>query len=166
MPEPPKRYWDSSVFLEWIMDGHGHADMIDSILDDARADRCRIFTSTVTLAEVTRGRHGPLAVDRTNEDKIANFFRNDYIRLVPLDVVIGTRARQLIWDHPHLKPRDAIHIATALQIPVDFIEAYDNDFLKVGARNVPGFPVVREPAWTGQQALPLPSSSPSTESLE
>ncbi len=55
------------------MDVPGHADMIDSILDDARADRCRIFTSTVALAEVTRGRHGSLAVDRTNEDKIANF---------------------------------------------------------------------------------------------
>ena len=91
-------------------------------------------------------------------EKIAAFFRNDYIKLIPVDYLIGTRARQLIWDFPFLGPRDALHIATAVHIGAQAIEHYDGgDFGKVAKRvadqNLPGFPPIREPEWKGQGNL-------------
>jgi predicted nucleic acid-binding protein len=118
----------------------------------------------ITLAEVTKTRRGPVAVSEDVEPKITSFFMNEYVRLIPVDHVIGTRARRLIWDSPFLGPRDAIHIATALQVQADAIEHYDNDFARV-AREVAeqqtaGFPPIREPQWTGQPTLPGTEPTP------
>jgi predicted nucleic acid-binding protein len=118
-----------------------------------------IYTSMVTLTEVTKKRRGPLAVEKKLEQRIEEFFKNDYIKLIPLDYVVGTRARRLIWDFPFLPVRDAIHIASAVQVPVDVIEHYDEaDFGKAGKRiaeqKLPGFPTFRNPKWAGQPDLP------------
>lgn len=78
MPDPLlRRYWDSSVFLDWIKEEPGHAEMCDKIIADAQAGRCIILTSAVTLAEVTKRRRGPLAVEPDTEAKITAFFKND-----------------------------------------------------------------------------------------
>ena len=157
---PPKRYWDSSVFLDWIKEVAGHCETCDLILSDAQSTppKCLIYTSAIALAEVTKERKGPLAVGKELEEKITKFFQNDYMVIVPLDRVIAERARRLIWDFPFLKPRDAIHLATALAARVDVIEAYDSDFARVARQveeqKIPGFPPIREPEWTGQPDLP------------
>lgn len=53
----------------------------------------------------------------------------------------------MIWDFPFLGPRDAIHIATALQVQADAIEHYDNDFARVAKevseRQTAGLPACR-----------------------
>lgn len=155
---PTKRYWDSSVFLAWIKGEQGRADTVDKIIADAQNGLSVIYTSMVTLAEVTKPRRGPIQVGTEIEEKIAAFFKNDYIKLIPVDYLIGTKARRLIWDFPFLGPRDAIHIATAVHIGTEAIEHYDGgDFGRVAKRvaeqNLPGFPPIREPEWKGQEAL-------------
>lgn len=161
MTDPPtRRYWDSSVFLAWIKGEQGRADIVDKIITDAQNGLCVIYTSMVALAEVTKPRKGPIQVGKEIEEKIAAFFKNDYIKLVSVDYLIGTRARQLIWDFPFLSPRDAIHIATAIHIGADAIEHYDGgDFGRVAKRiaeqKLAGFPPIREPEWKGQEALPF-----------
>lgn len=164
MPEPPQRYWDSSVFLAWIKGEQGRADTCEAIIGDAREGRCVICTSTLTLVEVTKARRGPLQVDRGIEDQIVTFFRNEYIELVPLDYVIATRSRRLIWDFPFLGPRDAAHLATGLHLACDPIESYDDDFRRVatqiGGSGFGGFPQIGEPRWTGQPPLFRPGHPP------
>lgn len=171
MPEPlEKRYWDATVFLAWIKDEANRADVCEAIIGDARDGRCVIYTSMITLAEVTKTRRGPVQVGRDVEERIAQFFQNDYIKLIPVDQVIGTRARRLIWDFPFLGPRDAIHLATALQIGADALEHYDDDDFGrvsrlVSEQQLQGFPPVRHPHWTGQLTLQeTPPSDPPPES--
>ncbi len=158
---PEKRYWDSSAFLARIKREPDRADVCKAIIDDAKAGRCVLFTSMITLTEVVKPRRGTAPVGKETEDEIVAFFRNDFIKLVPVDYLIATRARRLIWDFPWLSARDAIHIATAMQIGVAVIEHYDDDDIgKVGERierdKLTGFPEIRHPKWTGQIEMPLP----------
>jgi hypothetical protein len=94
--------------------------------------------------------------------------RNAFIKLVPLDFRVATRARRLIWDFPWLTARDAIHIATAMEFGIPVVEHYDDDdFGKVAERikneNLQGFPTIRNPHWVDRlgwfrprAGLPLP----------
>ena len=69
MPDAPaKRYWDSSVFLAWIKGEQGRADTVDKIIVDAQNGLCTIYTSMVTLAEVTKPRRGPIQVGQEIEE--------------------------------------------------------------------------------------------------
>lgn len=164
MAEVEKRYWDSSVFLASIKNEPGRADEIESIIADARAGRCDIYTSVITLTEVVKRRPKENPIDPATEATIIAFFKNTFIKPVPVDAVIATRARRLIWDFPWLGARDAIHIATAIQLGIAVIEHYDDDDIgkvgeKVRREKLTGFPEIRHPKWSGQ--LPLtPRRSP------
>lgn len=158
MADPEKRYWDSSVFIARIKNEAGRADTCERILGDARAGRCVIYSSMIALTEVVKRRKGESPIDKATEEAITAFFRNDYIKLVPVDHLVATRARRLIWDFPWLQAPDAIHIATAIQIGIGVIEHYDDDDIgKVGERikreSLTGFPEIRHPTWTGQMEL-------------
>lgn len=171
MPEPPlKRYWDSTVFLALIKNEENRADTCEAIVNDARNGRCVIYTSTMTLAEVIKTKRGPAQVGEEVERQITQFFQNDFIKLVPVSHAIGTRARRLIWDFSFLGTRDAIHLATALEMTINVLEHYDDDdFGRVAKRvteeRLPDFPEIRHPKWMGQPELPgvqpaAPSPSP------
>jgi hypothetical protein len=45
------------------------------------------------------------------------------------DRPIGEEARLLCWKYPKLKPKDAIHVASALFAKVDALHSYDDDDL-------------------------------------
>ena len=157
-PNPERRYWDSSAFLARIKREPGRADVCKSILDDAKAGRCVLYTSMITLTEVVKLRRGPVQIGKEDAEAIAAFFRNDYIKLVPVDHLIATRARLLIWEFPWLSARDAIHLATAIQLGTSVVEHYDDDDLgrvgvRITAENLPGFPEIRHPKWLGQMSL-------------
>ncbi|MBM4441944.1 MAG: type II toxin-antitoxin system VapC family toxin [Candidatus Rokubacteria bacterium] len=160
MAQAEKRYWDSSVFLASIKNEAGRAEVCENILTDARGGRCEIFTSMLTLTEVVKRRPREIPIDPATEQIITDFFRNAFIKAVPLDLIIAERARRVIWDFPWLGARDAIHIATALQLQIPVLEHYDDDDLgrvagRIAQDNLVGFPVVRNPLWTGQAQLPL-----------
>ncbi|MGQ0766373.1 MAG: PIN domain-containing protein [Gemmatimonadota bacterium] len=94
---------------------------------------------------------------------ITAFFKNAFIKTVPVDFIVATRARRLIWDFPWLGARDAIHIATALEMKVPVLEHYDDDDIgKVAERikneGLTGFPTIRHPEWSGQ--IPLIAAPP------
>jgi len=162
-PNPEKRYWDSSAFLARIKREPERADVCKSIIDDARAGRCVLYTSMITLTEVVKLGKGTARIEKESEDQIAAFFRNDYIKLVPVDHLIATRARRFIWDFPWLSARDAIHVATAIQVGAPVIEHYDDDDIgRVGKQiereKLTGFPEIRHPKWTGQIEMALPET--------
>lgn len=162
---PERRYWDAGVFIAWIKGEAGRAPTCEGIIREAQAGRCLIYTSTITLAEVTKIRGGALTErDTATEETISAFFRNEYVKLIPVDYSTGVLARQLIWEFPHLGPRDAIHIATAIRAEADVIETYDvHDFGRVTRDIAAGsdeergmrLPRIRTPEGRAQGELPL-----------
>lgn len=161
MAEIEQRYWDSSVFIASIRNEPGRADVCENIINDARAGRCEIYTSMIALTEVVKRRPRENPIDPKTEATITTFFRNAFIKPIPVEYVIATRARRLIWDFLWLRAPDAIHIATALELKIPVLEHYDDDDLgkvaeRVEKEGLPGFPTIRHPKWTGQIAMTLP----------
>jgi predicted nucleic acid-binding protein len=77
------------------------------------------------LVEVCKGP----GVVATGPDVIAAYFQHDYILLVPVDSVVGTRARALMLAGLGLKPPDAVHLATALMSNSDEMHTFDDKLL-------------------------------------
>lgn len=77
-----------------------------------------------------------------------------YIRAINCDRQIAEAARHLIWDFPHLKPKDAIHAATAIAHQVDELHTYDEHLLKLSGKV--GFPPLKicEPEFKEKEDSP------------
>jgi predicted nucleic acid-binding protein len=96
------------------------------VLDAAERGIIEIVVSAIALVEV-------LARNRTtgiDDQRVRDFFDNDYILLVNVDKQLGDFARRLMLaDHPGLKPPDAIHLATACVANVDEFHTFDDRLL-------------------------------------
>jgi len=119
------------------------ADVCQHILEDAENGSVGIVTSTLTIAEVIKPR-GSATLTTQQEEKISSFFLHKYILTYDVTRAIAESARKLSWQH-RLKPRDAIHLATALAAGVDVLQTWNSkDFegLDVPIR-------IEVPTWTG-----------------
>ena len=65
-----------------------------------------------------------------------------------MDRRIAERSRGLSRKHK-LKPRDAIHLASALIVGVDRFQSWDKDHFAGVEEGI----IIEEPIWTGQIAL-------------
>ena len=91
-----------------------------------------IVTSTFACVEVLKLKeHEHLSQD--DEQMISDFFQYPFIKFVDATRAICEAARHLIWKHSGLKPKDAVHMASALawvkREPLDVLFSYDSDFL-------------------------------------
>ena len=93
----------------------------------------KIITSALTLTEVVyiKGRQ---KMTKKDEDLIQGWFEKPFIILMDVDRRIAERARQLIWQHESLKPKDSIHVASALVAKVESLHTFDEDLLKLNSR--------------------------------
>jgi predicted nucleic acid-binding protein len=106
-------YCDSGVFCAYFSNEPGRADIVLGILKKARAGEVQIITSSFALVEVLKvAGHPPLKKDA--EQKIVAFFKYKFIHFVDANRYICAQARHLIWSHPALKPKDAVHLASAI----------------------------------------------------
>jgi predicted nucleic acid-binding protein len=100
--------------------------MCRPVLNAAERGVVEIVVSAIALVEV-------LARNRTSgidEQRVRDFFDNDYILLVNVDKHLGDFARRLMLaGHPGLKPLDAIHLATACIANVDEFHTFDDRLL-------------------------------------
>jgi PIN domain nuclease of toxin-antitoxin system len=67
----------------------------------------------------------PKAVRR----KVADFFKNEYILIRNVTRRVTEEERDLVWDHG-IKPKDAIHVATALDARLALMNTFDEDLIK------------------------------------
>lgn len=97
---------------------------------------------------------GPIEIPKEAEETISNFFKQEYIVVVQVTRTIAEQARALIWRFTHLRPKDALHAATALYAEIENLHTFDADFLPLDGQI--GSPVlrVREPHMA-QPDLPL-----------
>lgn len=133
-------YWDACCWIALIQQevvtvGGKSVDrgkMCRGVIQAAEKDICEIVTSALSLAEVSKD---PKTKARSDDDKIAQFFENDYILLANVDIRVGTLARQLMQrGFAGLKPADAIHLATAALTDSEFFHTFDSDLQRLSGK--------------------------------
>lgn len=147
-----RRYWDSDCFLAWLQNEPGKADACRAVLEAADEGGILLVTSALTLAEVLylRGRQ-PIA--KARKDIVVEFFKNDYIAVRNVTRHVAEMARELVWDQA-IRPKDAVHVATALEARLALLNTFDQSLLKKSP--IPGSPqlVIAKPS-VREPKLPL-----------
>jgi predicted nucleic acid-binding protein len=119
------RYWDSTVFLAWLLPEAHRRKACQEVLREAKKGDVRILTSALTLVEVIKLKGNPM-LKEDQEKLIHGFFLNSYISVRNVDRFIAEKARVLIWKNS-VPPKDAIHIATALHFGAQYLDTFDAD---------------------------------------
>jgi predicted nucleic acid-binding protein len=146
-----KRYWDSCAFLAWLQNEAG-AGACNDTLEEAKQGSFIIMTSALTLTETLWMRGGP----KLGEDKakiLNRFFRRSFLRVVNVDRGIAEMAQRLVWQDD-VKPKDAIHVATAVHYKCTILETFDVPL--VGKSGLHGL-IIREPQARPQADLFRPT---------
>ena len=128
-------YWDSCTFLGWFKSDEEpeRAEKCLGTIEEAKNENIYIVTSAITLTEVIKLKNeNPISVN--SEEIIKSFFDNKFIKIVNLERWVATDARNLIWRFPHLKPKDSIHVATALRNGIQVLHTFDQDLLKLNGQ--------------------------------
>ncbi|PLX43347.1 MAG: PIN domain-containing protein [Hyphomicrobiales bacterium] len=151
-----KIYWDSDCFLGHFKDEDGKAEKCDGVIQRAERGEVIIVTSALTLAEVLWMR-GQTKIDKSKEDIVKRFFRRSYIRVYNVTRKISENAQDLVWDSS-IKPKDAIHVATAIHLDVSALETFDQKL--IGKSGTVGNPLllIREPQEAEQGRFNLPEN--------
>lgn len=134
-----QRYWDSATCLAYLLGEEGRVDDCQLVLDAAEDGKLEIVISTLTIAEVLalRGR-APIPVERA--DLVRRFFRRRFFLVADVTRFIAEQARELVWAHG-VKPKDAIHVATALDAGVPYLDTFDGGLVTKSGQ-VGGDPVL------------------------
>jgi predicted nucleic acid-binding protein len=119
------RYWDSVTFLGWLSAEPDKVPECRTVLEEAEAGNLTIITSALTIAEVLWLK-GHDKISSAHAKKIGAFFRHSWIIVREVDRFIAEDSRELIWNK-NVKPKDAIHLATALRqdVQIDQFDTFD-----------------------------------------
>lgn len=152
------RYWDANAFLAYFQEEKGRVDSCEAVLEDAEKGKILIVTSALTLSEVLalRGK-SRLPPSPKMKAKVIDFFKNEYIAVQNVTREIAELSRDLVWDSG-IKPKDAIHVASAIASDVSAFETYDRPLRNKG--NKVTKITFREPPPRKQPTLPLAGGGP------
>jgi predicted nucleic acid-binding protein len=130
------------------------------IIDDWLSGKVELVTSALTIAEVLWVRCEPDQVrnliSRDEEDRIrALFDQDDAVRFMLVEVSRTTarRARDLVWDYG-IKPKDAIHVAAALEAHCPVMHTNDAGLWNKHVGGTPAL-VIPAPSWIYEPKMPL-----------
>jgi predicted nucleic acid-binding protein len=143
---PDRIYWDACCFLSWINGIQDRLPVLEALMSEARAGDVELFTSVESIVEVAFAAKEKQAqrLDASVEQRIDSLW-SDYrvVRLAEFHAAIAHRARGLMRDAIArgwgLKPKDAIHLATAVQVRATEVQTYDDRLWKFS--EVLGVPV-------------------------
>jgi predicted nucleic acid-binding protein len=135
MAASPKRVlWDACTWIALIQqekniiaDGIDRYTRCRTVIDLAAKGKIEIVCSALCLAEVCKNK------DLRDQDPshIARFFEHEYLLAIALGREIAETARGLMMAGiPKLKPADACHVASALEVPgVTEMHTFDDDLI-------------------------------------
>lgn len=145
LDKPRILYWDSAVFLSHLNGIPGRQEIIQDVITEIAEDkRSIIYTSSVSIVEVTHVQHEKekWRLDPVAEEAINRMWEDkSVIRIADDGVHIAEMAKKLIRDAiPNewsLKPKDATHLATAAWLdknvnPISEFNTYDKKLFKYG----------------------------------
>lgn len=138
MPGKERCYWDSDVFLAFVNGEQERVPDITALLAEADRGTLEIVTSTFSVAEVAFATEEKTdgTLDQEAEHRIDSLWRPPSpVRMAEFHIGIAEQARSLMrrgiqhgWG---LKPGDAIHLATAVDLAVDVLHTYNlSDFAR------------------------------------
>jgi len=139
-----RRYWDSGCFLAILNREPGRFETCAAILKAAELRKLEIVTSAFTITEVLYPKNGEkLAPEKRHT--VRQYLRRPGIVLVDCDREVAESAQDYVWDF-NVRPKDAIHIASAVYANAPVMEAYDGGLLKLSEK-VGGDPllIIRKP---------------------
>lgn len=128
-------YWDSDAFLAFFTEDRSRSDVkaCRSVMEEGEAGKLKIYTSALTLTEVAWLK--PRAKMTPEKEQILKLaFQKPYIVLVNLDRRVGELARTLVWNFSDLKPKDAVHVASALLANARELHTWDNELLALDGK--------------------------------
>jgi predicted nucleic acid-binding protein len=144
-------YWDSDAFLGWFQAEPGKADLCAGTLKRADQGEVLILTSALTIAEVLWMRGAPM-IAQDKSDIVRKFFRRSCLRIRNVTRAVSESAQDLVWAEG-VRPKDAIHVATAINAGVAALETFDDQLLKKsGTIGNPGL-LIRKPIPPAQAGL-------------
>lgn len=142
MAKIQKVYWDSCAWLGLLNRESSRLVELELVWNKAQNGEVEIWTSTVAQLEVCK-----LATERDaikihgkskktelmtedNLQKIENLFDQPFVKRIPLDVEISSRARRLYREVDKLdKVPDAAHLVSAMKWNIPTIHTYDSSDL-------------------------------------
>ena len=142
-------YWDACVFLAWLQNEPDRETACRDTIERAKARQILLVTSALTIAEVLWTKSGP----QLTEEKarlLNRFFKRSYIRVVNVDRRIAEDAQKLVWADG-VRPKDSIHVATAVRRKCSVLETYDTGLLSRSGQ-YSGL-AIREPQKSAQGSL-------------
>lgn len=149
-----KPYFESSVWIAWLKgeveQSIDRRKVADHLFRHASDGKFAICTSTLTLAEVHKKRHGSVLA-HSDDEKILDFFEQEFIEVINVDRIIGEQANRLCREFG-LSPCDGIHLASALRAHCDYLLTWDTGMLKCRHPDIQ----IATPEMRGQQFLDLP----------
>lgn len=144
-------YWDACVFTSRLERTPGRIAILEHITDRAEKGEVEIVTSAFTLVEVAKVKDVDSLEDQ--EQIIVDFFENPYIIIQQVDRFVAELARDILRNATKIKPKDAIHIASAIQSRASVLHTYDNDHLIPKSKRFGNPPLTIEPPnWKDGQA--------------
>ena len=147
------RYWDSDAFLGYFNEEPDKHEACEGVLAAADQGRLLIVTSALTLAEVLYAKPHP-KLPKSKRADIEKFFRSPFITVQNVTRMIAEAARNIVWD-TSVRPKDAIHVATAIHTKADVLNTFDKVLLSQNGKL--GNPPlnIEKPYEPGQPSLPF-----------
>ncbi|MDE0059556.1 MAG: PIN domain-containing protein [Defluviicoccus sp.] len=132
---PDLLYWDSACFLAWLRSEEGRVDSCQDVFALCERGEASIVTSTLTIAEVLM-MGSELRLPAERRTKVRGLFARSYIRTAMLTRPLAEAAQDVVWDHD-VRPKDAVHVATAIDAKADVLNTFDTGLIgksgKIGA---------------------------------
>jgi len=153
-------YWDSCTYLNYLKGNHPRHPHMLALLKDWEVGNVVLVTSALTIAEVLWVRCEPGQVrqtlPRSREKDILSLFDPKLpaeLVLVELNRETAEAARDFIWKRG-IKPKDAVHLSSAIEGKCDLFHTSDINLLKL-TEQVGGNPILKivEPTWESQQSM-------------
>jgi len=126
------RYWDACAFLGLLRAEEDKREECRKVIAEARSGKFMIVTSTLTLAEVLWLK-GKDPIPEADREKVRKFFRHAWVRMRELDRAIAEEAQEVVWKHS-VRPKDAVHVATALRSTVEQLDTFDADLIGLSGK--------------------------------
>lgn len=121
-------YWDSNAFSGHLNDEGDKVAECEAVLSEAEKGHILLVTSALTIAEVLFIRPGGPRLPPEKREDVEKFFKADYITVRNVTRAIAELARDVFWDHG-IRPKDAVHVATASLFKVPVLHTFDGDLL-------------------------------------
>lgn len=118
-------YFDSCVFLTWLK-GEDEADTVAALFDDASKGKVKILTSTLAIAEVLNIQGFQFPIPKERREEVRALFLNEWIITKGVNRRLAEISQDLVWEYG-IKPKDGIHVATALVYKVPVLYSYDKN---------------------------------------